>query len=170
MGTEIMDYLHQFKSIKNNFDVVAVDIYPGLFHWPLKEAGLGLWRVPFLIFMKSQRRKLFGQLGLLKEAFEELASWDGIEYELGETGFPSNRPWNSEKQQARFFEIFLGALKKMLIEFQREGIRLPTKVGLYQAIDETPRSIRQKLTRLLPVTEFSMGMRRRDGVPKKVLM
>ena len=54
-ATGIMEYLNKNKSmLQGNFDKIAVDYYPGVWHWPLKEAGLKV--TDFLLNRNKIRR------------------------------------------------------------------------------------------------------------------
>gem|GEM_PF-5126940 len=155
-GTGIKEYLGKLEKMKDDFDVIAVDYYPGLWHLPLAEAN---WKL----------KDIFKQIQLLKEAFEEIATW-GKEYELGEIGLPTNSPWSDEKRQRYFYDSFFRAYKQLLLDFRERGIALPSSVGFYEAMDEPPESLKGKvLRRLTPFPEHDMGMRRGGGEKKMIL-
>lgn len=161
VGTPIEKYLPEFKKIKDNFDIIAVDYYPGL--WHLKTEGAKSWR-PKEIF-----KNMVTQLGLLKESFEEIATWNK-EYELGEVGSPTNAPWGSEKGQRYFHDAFFRAYKHLMVDMRSRGLKLPSRVGFYESIDEPPRTRLGKfLRKATPFPEHDMGVRGVTGKRKMVL-
>lgn len=152
-GKNIFDYLRRLRAINGNFDVIGIDYYPGLWHVPLKKAG---WRF----------KNLFRQLDLLRSVCGELAAW-GKEYEIAETGCPSGWPW-SEKTQVRFYQEFFGEFKLMLEDLQKKNIRLPSRVGIYEAIDEPPGNLAEEIAGIaIPLGD--MGLLWSDGSPKLIL-
>ena len=154
-GKPLGEYLSAFEEIKDSFDVVAIDYYPGLWHLPLREAN---WNM----------KDVFKQLGLLREVFERIAAW-GKEYELGEMGFPTNRPWSSERRQRYFYDVFFRAFRRLVADFRARGVRLPSGIGLYEAVDAPPQTTRGKLLRKTPFPEHDMGMRLGSGKRKLIL-
>jgi len=109
------------------------------------------------------------QTGLLRGAFERIASWDK-DYELGEVGMPDKLPWGGEKSQRFFYDSFFRAYKQMMVDFRSRGLKLPSQVGFYEAIDEPPRTLKGKILRkLTPFPEHDFGMRQADGRRKSVL-
>jgi len=159
-GTPIKKYLEEFEKIRDSFDVIAVDCYPGL--WHLNPRGAKSLK-PKEIF-----KRMVAQTDLLKEAFETIAAWD-MEYELGETGISSHGPWGSEESQRYFYDAFFRAFKHMLVDFRARGLRLPARIGLYEAIDEPPQTTTGKLLRKTPYPEHDLGMRKADGDRKLLL-
>lgn len=186
LGTPIEEYLETHADVLKQFDVIAVDYYPGMWHIPLGEA-------------KKNNKEIFQQLGLLEETMKTIAGW-GIEYELGEVGIQTNRNFMSGKnnrewgeeyelrdvdmptrtgfrldkhnqdRQRYFYNVFFREFKHMLLNFQEQGIPLPKSVGLYQAMDETPRNLLGKILRkLTPFPEHDMGMRKGDLSRKEIL-
>jgi len=160
LGTHVSDYLKEFGEVLKNFDVIAVDYYPGMWHVPLGEA-------------RENKKEIFRQLGLLKKTMEEIATW-GKEYELGEVGIQTNMPLmgdgHNQDRQRYFYDVFFRSYKKMLIDFQESGIRLPTRIGLYEAIDEPPKNMLGKaLRKLTPFPEHDLGMRKGDLSRKEIL-
>ncbi len=160
VGTPIEEYLPKFKEVKDNFDIIAVDYYPGLWHFDIK--GAPSLR-PNELF-----KHLVKQLGLLKQVFEEIATW-GKDYELGEVGLPAKKPWGGEKGQRYFYDAFFRAYKHLIIDFRSRGLKLPSRIGLYQAIDEPPRTALGKLLKKTPFPEYDMGMRQSNLQRKQVL-
>ncbi|OGF28901.1 hypothetical protein A2477_02480 [Candidatus Falkowbacteria bacterium RIFOXYC2_FULL_47_12] len=161
VGTPIEKYLTEFEKIKDSFDIIAVDYYPGLWHLDARGAS------------SLQPSELYKQMvkktELLKKVFEKIASW-GKEYELGEVGAPTNEPWASEKGQRYFYDKFFLEFKHLLADFQKHGLKLPSRVGLYEAKDEPPRTLTGKiLRRMTPFPEHDLGMREGDGRRKLVL-
>lgn len=155
-GEKIKDFLPKLKEIKDKIDIISVDYYPGLWHLPLKEAN---WKP----------KNIFKQLGLLKETFEEIESW-GKEYELGEVGLPTKSPWGGEKTQRYFYDTFFRAYKHLLLNFRSRGIKLPSQVGFYEAIDEKPKNAIGKILRkTTPFPEHDLGMRQSSGERKLIL-
>jgi len=152
-GTGIVKFLDLKKGILEHFDIIGVDYYPGLLHLPVWEN---------FIF----REKMFRNMNLLKQVFEILSDW-GVEYELGEVGFCSDWPWGSEEKQKKFYETFFPALIEMLKVFKAEGWCLPSRIGIYQAIDERKRSLIGRI-RNRALWEHGMGLFKSDGRPKLV--
>lgn len=150
------DYLKEFESIKDSFDAIALDYYPGTWHLPRKAAG-------------GFNKKMFKQMDLLRETMQTVAGWDK-EYEIGETGLPTRRPWGGERAQRYFFDTFFRAFGQTLEDFRARGLRLPSKVGFYQAIDEQPQNTAGRIMRLLtPTPENDFGMRTSEGKRKLIL-
>jgi hypothetical protein len=109
------------------------------------------------------------QTGLLQESFERIASW-GKDYELSEVGAPTNKPWGSEKSQRYFYDSFFRAYKHMMVDFRSRGLKLPSRVGFYEAVDELPQTRLGKILRkVTPFPEHDMGIRKADGKQKLVL-
>jgi hypothetical protein len=155
-GKGIKEYMAEFKKIKDNFDIVALDYYPGLWHWPIKDA-------------KWKPKDVFKQMGLLKEVMEEVESWDK-DYELGEVGLPTNKPWSNEKRQRYFYDTFFRTFKQLMIDFKEQGKKLPARIGLYEAIDEEPANATGKfLRKATPFPEHDMGLRDSSGSDKMIL-
>ena len=58
----------------------------------------------------------------------------------------------------------------MLLDFQRKGVELPTRIGLYESIDEAPKNIVGKILRkVTPFPEHDMGIRKSDMSGKEIL-
>lgn len=92
-GTPIEQYLPKFKEVaKENFDRIAVDYYPGMWHLSPKDAES--WKPSDLY------KAMVKNIDLLKSSFEEVATW-GKEYELGEVGMRTNAR-GTEKSQRYF--------------------------------------------------------------------
>jgi hypothetical protein len=182
LGTPIETYLPQFKKIKDSFDVIAVDYYPGMWHLPLKDfdsfkMGDMYKRMTSdeSIHKKDWYKAMVKNMDLLKDVFEEIATWDK-EYELGEVGMRTNPSFLTgvdEKGQRYFYDVFFRAFKKMMLELEEEGLQLPSRVGLYEAIDEPAKNLAGKIARYLPAPltspESDMGMRTADGERKMIL-
>ncbi len=159
-GTKIEEYLEKFEAIKDNFDVFAIDYYPGMWHLPFKESE---WKM----------NDMFKQMGMLKTVFEKVASW-GKEYELGEVGIQTNVPWKGEegndKRQRFFYDSFFRGFKQLMLDFREREIPLPSRIGLYEAMDEAPQSFMGKMLRkFTPFPEHDMGMRKATGERKSIL-
>lgn len=60
-GTPIDEYLEKSKDVLDNFDVIAIDYYPGMWHIPLQEA-------------LENKKEIFKQLELLKQTMETIAA------------------------------------------------------------------------------------------------
>ncbi len=160
LGTHIEEYLKQYRDVLESFDIIAIDYYPGMWHVPIGEA-------------MENKKEIFKQLGLLKNTMEEVASW-GKEYELGEVGIQTNMPLmgdeHNQDRQRYFFDVFFREFKHILLDFQRRGIKLPTRIGLYQAMDEPPKNMTGKILRkITPFPEHDMGMRKGDSSRKEIL-
>lgn len=142
--------------LRDNFPILAVDCYPGLWysHLPIREAR---WKP----------KDMFKQLHMLKEVFEDLASW-ADEYQLGEVGLPTKLPWEGERTQRYFYNVFFRALRHMLLDFQRRGVKLPSAVGMYEVIDRKPTTPREKLAKMF-TAEYDFGVRRLGRERKAIL-
>jgi hypothetical protein len=57
----------------------------------------------------------------------------------------------------------------MMVDFRSHGLRLPSRVGFYEAMDEEPRNFMGKLLRKTPFPEHDMGVREASGKRKMVL-
>jgi len=166
-GEDIKDFLPKFKEIKDSFDKIVIDYYPGTWHYPMENIKKQLslsWPPTKEIF-----KQLVKQFDLLKEVFEEIAAWDK-DYEMGETGMPTKFPWGGEKAQRYFYDVFFRQFKHMMLDFKTWGKKLPSAVGLYEAIDEPPKDIKGKiLDKLTPFPEARFGMRKGGGERKMIL-
>lgn len=163
-------FLSELKEIKDSFDKIVIDYYPGTWHLPLSEVdyerGLTFLQWPPT---KGVFKELVKQVGYLREVLEEVAQW-GVDYEIGEVGMPSKFPWGGEKSQRYFYDVFFRAFKHLLIDFRKRGIKLPSALGLYEAIDEPPRNAAGKvLDKFTPHPEARFGMRQADGKRKSIL-
>ncbi len=167
VGTDAKEFLPKLKEIKDSFDIIALDYYPGTWHFPLKDIKKKLslsWPPTKEIF-----KQLTGQMDLLKQTMEEVATWDK-EYELGEVGMPSKLPWGKEKSQRYFYDSFFRSFKHLMLDFRSRGIKLPSRAGLYSAIDEPPKDLKAKLLRkTTPFPEHDFGMRTGQGKRKMIL-
>ncbi|MDD4900594.1 MAG: hypothetical protein PHS62_00570 [Patescibacteria group bacterium] len=169
VGSDAGEYLHKLKNFKGSFDRIAIDNYPGTWHFPQKIAEL----IKSLNFSswpptKEVFKTLVKQFDYLEKMLREVANW-GIEYEVGEVGIPSKLPWGGEKSQRYFYDILFRFLKHLLMEFRQEGIKLPSSLGLYEAIDEPPKTFMGKVADMTPWPEYEFGMRRSDGGRKEIL-
>lgn len=169
-ATGIMEYLGRNKSIlQENFDKIAVDYYPGVWHWPLKEAGL---KVTDFLFNRNKTKAIFSQTGLLERVFGELSGWQGIEYEIGEYGLPTNEPWSNEDKQRYAFDVFARELRKIINKLWQEGKKLPRNFGIYESSNRLPRNedetkIKKRSLNLWPEHDF--GLTDETGEPKEIL-
>ncbi len=160
---KVSDFIARYKlMLKENFDRVSVDFYPGFWHNPLKG------------------KKAFKQLNPLKKVFEQLAAL-GMEYEVGETGFPTDILGSTERGQRYFYDSFFRAFRQLLIDLKSRNIALPKRIGLYETQDEenisfggkTEKLLKmnaiKKLSRKLPNPEYHMGLKDKEGKPKSIL-
>jgi hypothetical protein len=175
-GTPIEQYLPELEKIKDSFDDIAVDYYPGMWHLQTGDDPK-LRPLEIIRRMKEDPEELFKemakQIGPLKAIFEKIASW-GKEYELGEVGSPTQEPWEKEeehgKPQRYFYDVFFKEFKKMLVDFRSRNVPLPSRVGFYEAMDEPPRTMMGKfLKEMTPFPEHSLGMREGSGERKPIL-
>ena len=108
-------------------------------------------------------------MSLFQEVAEKISSM-GKEYEIGETGFPSKDfYWGGERMQRYFYDVFSRNLKHLMAYFRQKGIRLPSNIGLYQAINEAPRNTFGKVLRHTPYPDYDWGMRTEEGDRKLIL-
>jgi hypothetical protein len=177
LGTPIEKYLPKLKKIKDSFDVIAVDYYPGMWHFAPGDfdsfkAGDIYQRMVALEKAEKAKRCEAGEevkegkedepgygenlykamvknVDLLKAVFQEIATWDK-EYELGEVGMRTNESRIApidEKGQRYFYDVFFRAFKKMMLELQEEDLPLPSRVGFYESVDEPPKDRKGKIMR-----------------------
>jgi hypothetical protein len=159
-GTPIEQYLPELKKVKDSFDVIAVDYYPGMWHLDPKDAKSLAPSELYKAMVKNTE--------LLKSSFEEIATW-GKEYELGEVGMRTNMR-GGEKSQRYFYDAFFRGFKKMMIDMREKNLKLPSRVGFYEAMDEPPKDLKGKILRkLTPFPEHDMGMRTGEGERKMIL-
>lgn len=152
-------YLRQFKAVATEFDAIGIDYYPGL--WHINRNGAFRPKTAF--------KYMVVELEPLRNVFEELARWDQ-DYELAEIGIPSKRLWGGELGQLYFYVAFFHAYARLLQDFDERGLKRPTQVGLYAAIDEAPTSVGSKLLRkFTPFPEHDLGMRHSNGERKLIL-
>jgi glycosyl hydrolase family 53 len=182
--------------LKENFDVVSIDYYPGVWHFPAGEKRSEISNPlgePSLETKTARRlssvegaanpkhiNAMFKNLELLKNTFEHIAKL-GIDYEIGETGFPTNIPYSTENRQRYFYDSFFRSFRQLLVDFKSRGIPLPKRVDLYETQDEENKGFGgimdkvlkvpgvQKLTRVTPNPEHNFGLRTKSGEPKSVL-
>lgn len=169
-ATGIMEYLEKNKEmLQENFDTIAVDYYPGVWHWPLKEAGL---KVTDFLFNRNKTKAIFSQTDLLEKAFRELSDWPEIEYEIGEYGLPTNKPWSNEDKQRYAFDVFARALRKVINKLRQEGKALPKNFGIYESSNRLPRNkgeIKMKKRSMNLWPEHDFGLTQADSQPKEIL-
>jgi hypothetical protein len=175
LGTPIEKYLPKLKKIKDSFDVIAVDYYPGM--WHIAPGDFDSFKMGDIykrmtsdasIHKEDFYKAMVKNTDLLKSAFEEIATW-GKEYELGEVGMRTNLR-GGEKSQRYFYDAFFRGFKKMMIDMREKNLRLPSRVGFYEAMDEPPKDLKRKILRkLTPLPEHDMGMRTGDGERKMIL-
>lgn len=168
VGSDAKEFLPELKKIKGSFDRIAIDNYPGTWHFPSnagldKDLDFSQWPPTKGVF-----KQLVKQLDYLKEVLEEVATWD-VDYDIGEVGLPSKLPWGGEKSQRYFYDAFFRELKHLLVDFRKRGLKLPSAVGLYEAIDEPPRNLMGKILDKTPYPEHRFGMRTGEGDRKMVL-
>ncbi len=159
VGTPIEQFLPKLKVIKDKFDIIAVDYYPGLWHFDMKDAPS---LKPNELFKHAVK-----QLGLLKTVFEEIATWDKA-YELGEVGIPTKLLWGGERGQRYFYDAFFRAFKHLMADLRNRNLALPTRVGFYESVDEPPQDLKGKILRNTPFPEFDLGVRTAEGKEKAV--
>jgi hypothetical protein len=184
------------QMLKDNFDVLSVDYYPGMWHWPLGSEKSKITNLlgegSFMTKIKNRTSDLehaatpkhlnatFKNLEMLEKAFEQIAAL-GIDYEIGETGFPTNVPYSTEDRQRYFYDSFFRSFRQMLVDFKKRGIPLPKRVDLYESQDEENKGfgglvdkllkipIIEKLSRATPNPEHNFGLKTKAGEPKSIL-
>ncbi len=176
IGIDVKEYLRQNRDmLKENFDSLAVNYYPGMWHWPIKEAGL---KKRDFLFNFNKTKKIFAQTDLLEETFRELNNM-GIKYEIGEYGLPTNKPsWSKkdekyyEDKQRYAFNVFTHALRAVLKKLHDEGKDLPSYLGLYESQNRRPRNeaeIKAKKRTMNLFPEHDFGLMDEEGKPKELL-
>ena len=160
VGESIEEYLPKLKAIKDGFDTLAVDYYPGLWHLTIKD-------IP-TIHPKEIFKRMVTDLGALEKVYAEIATWDK-DYELGEVGLPTKKLWGGEKAQRYFYNAFFRAYKHLLVDLRSRGVKLPSQVGFYEAMDEPPKNLKGKILRTTPFPEHDMGLRDAKGKRKSAL-
>ncbi len=144
-GTPIMEYLDKHEeTLRNNFDIIAVDYYPGVWHWPIEDAtGKKAYKSLPVLWREEERRTLFKSvvkdMTLLSKVFEKLEGWENTEYELGEVGMPTRKIFdreNPQRAQRYFFDTFFRSFKHLIVDFRSRNKRLPARMGLYAGTDE----------------------------------
>lgn len=171
----IWEYLFELKKQSLNFDIIAIDYYPGVWHLPLSEAQWTIKdSIKELLRFKDPTKPfiyaMLNQMDLLKRVLEEIASWN-VEYEIGEMGFPTKRfLWGDEARQRYAYKVFARGMKGILSDFHLRGVKLLTRIGFYEAVDEPPRNFWDKAIQFLtPYPEFNWGMRSLNGEKKLIL-
>jgi hypothetical protein len=166
-GTPIMNYLPKFEKAKDSFDAFAVDYYPGSWHFAPKVSNL--LRPKNLAEtlthpLSAMYKDAVKNTELLEEALRTIAAW-GKEYEIGEAG-AMTKPLlgEDEKSQRYFYDAFSRAFKQILTKFRKEGVRLPSRVGFYEAMDEG-----NDKAGIMAKAEQDWGMRDSEGKRKMVL-
>lgn len=168
VGIPIQRYLPEFKKVKDSFDRIAVDYYPGTWHLEPKVAEVlrmkSLMHLPSSIYKSMVKNTEF-----LGEVFREIATW-GKEYEIGETG--KQTFGENEKSQRYFYDAFFRAFKHMMVRMRRDGLPLPSRVGFYEAVDEGEGDdqVAKSLTeKIMAIPERHWGMRDDEGRRKMIL-
>lgn len=177
--------------LKENFDLVQLDYYPGVWHLPIgaeeSTAGNLLGRKdpetetnPSDRFTPRSLNATINNFALFKKVAERLSAL-GIPYEIGESGFPTNTPYSTEDRQRFAYDTYFRALRQTLIDFKRRGIALPERVGIFQIQDgENPgyggfldKILKskggQRGSRLNPNPENDWGLRKKSGEAKSIL-
>jgi hypothetical protein len=174
------------QMLRDNFDRISLDYYPGMWHYPMRKAKQegNAFPIPvsdnWLKELGNRLNRTFKNMDLLKRTCEQVAGW-GKEYEIGELGFPTNKPYSTGKRQRLFYDMFFRAFRQMLLELQSQGVALPKRVGIYETQDEANVSfggpvgkllqtkVGRFLSRLTPNPEHDFGMKDAQGKPKEVL-
>lgn len=186
----IRNYMEELKTIKDCLDGVGIDYYPGTWQVDIKRwSNIGNIAMdmatasailnPFISPVSKYRiagwqrddffKDLFRDLDLLEDTVNEISTW-GIEYYLTETGFPTNWPWITEDLQVEFYNIYFSELQEMFERLKVQGKPLPSKIGVYQAVDERPKGTLAWVLRILTPTPMNdWGIRKANGEPKKIL-
>jgi hypothetical protein len=166
----IRTFLPKLEQIKDAVDIIGIDYYPGAWQRPISEGNRFTNAVKRLVLPgKEAYKEMFSDMSLFKEVAEKVASW-GKDYELGETGFPvKGAYWGNERRQRYFYDAFFRHFKHLMIDFQQRGIKLPDRLGLYQAINEAPRNLVGKIMRKTPFPEFNWGMKGDRGERRAIL-
>jgi hypothetical protein len=166
----IRTFLPKLEQIKDAVDVIAIDYYPGAWQRPISEGNKYANALKRLVLPgKSAYKEMFSDMSLFKEVAEKVSSW-GKDYELGETGFPvKGAYWGDERRQRYFYDAFFRNFKHLMVDFQNRGIKMPDRIGLYQAINEGPRNFMGKIMSKTPYPEFNWGMRNDDGERRAIL-
>jgi hypothetical protein len=166
----IRTFLPKLEQIKDAVDIVGIDYYPGGWQRSISEGNKLKNIVSRLVLPgKTAYKEMFSDMSLFKEVAEKVASW-GKDYELGETGFPvKGAYWGNESRQRYFYDAFFRSFKHLMVDFQQRGVKLPDRVGLYQAINEPPRNLMGRIMRKTPYPEFNWGMRDDEGNRRAIL-
>jgi hypothetical protein len=186
----VEEYLDQYgPMLKENFDLVQIDYYPGVWHLPVgaeeSTAGNLLGRKeartnPSDSFTPRSLNATLNNFALFKRVAEKLSSL-GIPYEIGESGFPTNAPYSTEDRQRFAYDTYFRALRQILVDFTSRGISLPERVGVFGMQDaENPgyggvidKILKipgvQRAARLIPNPENDWGLRKKSGEVKSIL-
>ena len=182
------------QMLKENFDLIQVDYYPGVWHLPIGDAestaGNLLGRKeakenPSDPFTPRGLNATLNNFALFKKVAEKLSSL-GIPYEIGESGFPTNAPYSSEDRQRFAYDTYFRALRQVLVDFNHRGVALPERVGMFSAQDQenpgyggsTDKALGtqgvQMLARVFLSPENDWGVRKKSkhgepGRPKSIL-
>ena len=134
-------FLDEFEKVKDCVDVISIDYYPGMWHFPIqgvKEKGDAFPIKKSFNPIKELGNKLnrtFKNIDLLKSTCERLSKM-GKDYEFGEAGFPTNEPYSNGRRQRLHYDMYFRALRQMFVDFDSRGIKLPKRIGIYEAQDE----------------------------------
>ena len=166
----IRTFLPKLEQIKDAVDVIAIDYYPGGWYRPISEGNkLKDLAGKMILPGKKAYKKMFSDMSLFGEVAQRVAAL-GKDYELGETGFPvKGIYWGNESRQRYFYDAFFRNFKHLMVDFRQRGIKLPDRIGLYQAINEWPRDLKGKILRKTPYPEFNWGMRGDKGERRSIL-
>lgn len=169
----IYDYLSMFKEIDDFFDVISLNYYPGVWHFPIKDSDwsfsdsfkeLLAFRDPIEPFSREMVR----QMDFLKKILEEV-SFMGKEYEIGEVGFPTHSFWGDEKRQVFAYESVGKGIKDLMTQFGAKGLRTISRITFFSATNDVPQDLAGKILRLTPYPEYDWGMRNDAGDRKLIL-
>jgi hypothetical protein len=176
------EFLREFEKFKDCVDVISLDYYPGMWHLPIQgvhEDGdafpIPKSRNP-IKELGNKINRTFKNTDLLKHACEVMSDW-GKDYELGESGFPTNEPYSNGRRQRLQYDMYFRALGQMFEDFKARGVSLPRGIGIYETqdednrlgadIDKNPLMKWLKGRKIFPESHF--GLRTKDGEKKEIL-
>lgn len=166
----IRTFLPKLENIKEAVDIISIDYYPGGSHRLISEKNKYKNFINrFVIPGKAAYKEMFADMSLFEEVAETVAGW-GKDYELGETGFPVKGVyWGNEIRQRYFYDTFFRNFKHLMVDFRERGIKLPERIGLYQAVNERPMNVMEKIKRKTLYPEHNWGMRNDNGEKRSIL-
>jgi hypothetical protein len=176
------EFLREFGKFKDCVDIISLDYYPGMWHLPIQGAHEHGDAFPIpksrnpIKELGNKVNRTFKNTDLLKHVCEVMSDWKK-DYELGESGFPTNEPYSNGRRQRLQYDMYFRVLQQMFEDFKARGVSLPKGIGIYETqdednrfgagIDKNPLMKWIKGRKIFPESHF--GLRTKKGERKEIL-